>query len=319
MIGKRIEEIDTAKGIGILCVMFGHCITLMSNPVNVFVLSFHMPLFFFLSGMVLNKEQPTKVFIKRKIKSLGTAMIAAYGMYILMGWLVDVFWLKNESIVTFDYVRGLNNWFIITLCISIIAVKVVNKRKIYVFTVVLAYLLFLKFRGGTYVPYMYIEQSLLAYVFISLGLLLGEKLMEIMKNNKAVCFENGMVFFVILNFIAQYNGPCAMAANMYGKNKIFFTITSVLGIIAVLNISMCGIKSELLDTCGRNSMIIFVTHFSALKLITSIWTEISKYQYVEYPWYIIVFTILLMVELGIIWLFKKCQMGLENIRYYKDE
>lgn len=43
---ERIEEIDQAKGLGILLVMLGHSMTLMTNPFNVFILSFHMPLFF---------------------------------------------------------------------------------------------------------------------------------------------------------------------------------------------------------------------------------------------------------------------------------
>lgn len=35
---ERIEEIDQAKGLGILLVMLGHSMTLMTNPFNVFIL-----------------------------------------------------------------------------------------------------------------------------------------------------------------------------------------------------------------------------------------------------------------------------------------
>ena len=47
----RIGWIDTAKGIGLLCVILGH----LSIPlVDAWVYFFHMPLFFFLSGVVFS-------------------------------------------------------------------------------------------------------------------------------------------------------------------------------------------------------------------------------------------------------------------------
>lgn len=56
---KRFDEIDVAKGIGIILVVFGHTITqYASNPTGVFsgiynfVYLFHMPLMFFLSGLL---------------------------------------------------------------------------------------------------------------------------------------------------------------------------------------------------------------------------------------------------------------------------
>ncbi len=41
---KRIEWIDTAKGIGILLVIIGHIVPFDSN-ISRFIFSFHMPLF----------------------------------------------------------------------------------------------------------------------------------------------------------------------------------------------------------------------------------------------------------------------------------
>ena len=49
---KRIAYIDKAKGVAILLVILGHCCGSVEEPINRFVLSFHMPLFFFLSGLL---------------------------------------------------------------------------------------------------------------------------------------------------------------------------------------------------------------------------------------------------------------------------
>lgn len=49
---NRVRYIDAAKGLGILLVMLGHSISRLGQPVNTFILSFHMPLFFFVAGLL---------------------------------------------------------------------------------------------------------------------------------------------------------------------------------------------------------------------------------------------------------------------------
>ena len=67
---KRVEWIDITKGIAIFLMVIGHS----SLPIagNKFIWSFHMPLFYIVSGMLLNKERYSKFeeFIKRCIFSL---------------------------------------------------------------------------------------------------------------------------------------------------------------------------------------------------------------------------------------------------------
>lgn len=48
----RVDYLDTAKGIAIILVAVGHCLVSSSNPVNRLILSFHMPLFFIVSGIL---------------------------------------------------------------------------------------------------------------------------------------------------------------------------------------------------------------------------------------------------------------------------
>ena len=44
---KRLNYLDYAKGIGILLVVLGH---IYNNSVKLWIYSFHMPLFFIISG-----------------------------------------------------------------------------------------------------------------------------------------------------------------------------------------------------------------------------------------------------------------------------
>ena len=64
---SRTEWVDIAKGIGIVCVCLGH---LGIESIDRVVFTFHMPLFFILSGMFLNGDVPFNEFIKKKSKRL---------------------------------------------------------------------------------------------------------------------------------------------------------------------------------------------------------------------------------------------------------
>ena len=68
---KRIEYIDIAKGIGILLVVMGHNdFGLVSPFFYKLIYSFHMPLFFFVSGMLFNKDMAFPILINKRFTSL---------------------------------------------------------------------------------------------------------------------------------------------------------------------------------------------------------------------------------------------------------
>ena len=51
--GKRLDYNDLAKAFGMLAIIWGHI--RLTGWSNAFVYAWHIPLFFFLSGMVFNK------------------------------------------------------------------------------------------------------------------------------------------------------------------------------------------------------------------------------------------------------------------------
>ncbi|MDQ0200254.1 acyltransferase family protein [Neobacillus ginsengisoli] len=67
---KRIDWLDVGKGLGILLVMIGH--TNIPAQIKTYIYTFHMPLFFFLSGYLfkLNKFPNLRVFLSKRTKSL---------------------------------------------------------------------------------------------------------------------------------------------------------------------------------------------------------------------------------------------------------
>jgi fucose 4-O-acetylase-like acetyltransferase len=77
----RIEWIDAARGIGIILVVFGHILTkpLYGLDISYAIFTFHMPLFIFLSAMVL-KDADWKTVARTRFRSL----LIPYFVYVLL-------------------------------------------------------------------------------------------------------------------------------------------------------------------------------------------------------------------------------------------
>jgi fucose 4-O-acetylase-like acetyltransferase len=76
---KRIEYVDALKGFGIFCVLWGHSIqylrtdsSFLENEIYAFIYSFHIPLFFFISGLFFTPslKLDAKVFFSKKAVQL---------------------------------------------------------------------------------------------------------------------------------------------------------------------------------------------------------------------------------------------------------
>jgi len=68
---KRIAYIDIAKGLGILVIVLAHNDLAGYHPtLHKFIYAFHIPLFFFLSGMFFRPERPFVDTLKRRFNTL---------------------------------------------------------------------------------------------------------------------------------------------------------------------------------------------------------------------------------------------------------
>lgn len=68
---QRIEYLDIAKGVGILLVVIGHCIN-SNSLIGKWIWTFHMPLFFIISGMLYDSSRYPyfSSFFRKKTKTL---------------------------------------------------------------------------------------------------------------------------------------------------------------------------------------------------------------------------------------------------------
>lgn len=86
---KRIYAYDIAKGIGILLVVIGHYLPEFSFLRN-FIFSFHMPLFFLLSGAVMTtSDQSTRETIYQAVKRLSVNYVFWSVIYIAFDFFIS--------------------------------------------------------------------------------------------------------------------------------------------------------------------------------------------------------------------------------------
>ena len=65
---RRIEWLDVAKAIGIFLIVLGHCP--IPNGVYKILYSFHVPLFFFLSAVVLNYDRQFRLILTTRFQKI---------------------------------------------------------------------------------------------------------------------------------------------------------------------------------------------------------------------------------------------------------
>ena len=129
----RIEYIDIAKGIGILLVVIGHVVWGDNYPMDGstticrFIYSFHMPLFFIISGLCI---KDTKRLSKDTVARMARGYLIPYAVwsvvYIVAFEIIAI--IKHEpSIVNIDnylFAHAISNcgvaplWFLLALFIS---------------------------------------------------------------------------------------------------------------------------------------------------------------------------------------------------------
>ena len=119
---EKINYIDYSKGIAILFVIFGHVYS-GNNIATTWIYSFHMPLFFIISGFLLklNKNKDTKSMILKKFKSLMVpyilfSIINIVGFYLIKDLSYEVFKGNIFNTITLFGIGAL--WFLPALFIS---------------------------------------------------------------------------------------------------------------------------------------------------------------------------------------------------------
>ena len=317
----RQKYIDVMKGIGILLVCLGHCISVTKQPINTFLLSFHMPLFFFVSGLLLNRssgggtrEKDIKFFVKRKVRTIIVPQLVCGIIGIFQNTLKVYVAHKDVTIVTI----GLLGWFLIVLFLMEVIIKTVismtQKPKHYLLCILFAVISFVLV-NTIYIHYgekihsevvsyfcMIFVQLCAALIFGFSGLVLYPIIEKYREKKMYPGF--GLLLLILTAVLSMYNTPVVMGANNYG-NIAMFLITSYFGIAATIHISIVLQDADFLSFFGKNSIIIYVNQFILSLILRGLVNKVFHTSTGEYPGFLIAFFCLVVVQYPIIWLSNK--------------
>lgn len=134
---KRIDWIDYAKAIGIFLVVVGH--TYAGNALTNWIYSFHMPLFFFLSGTMLRNRGGYWQYIVKRFKRMLIPYLLYSIIYLVYNFLSVVVLHKDYNLIKnmigiflqlrwSEYSLGL--WFLPLLFLSEIIVAAVIRLQL---------------------------------------------------------------------------------------------------------------------------------------------------------------------------------------------
>lgn len=270
IVNKRVDWIDIAKGIGIFFVVLGHCVV-KTDLIHKFIFSFHMPLFFILSGYCFHAEKYSN--LSEVLKNRGKALLLPFCKFWLLGLIVTLLipeWrnsLTVKGILTGWYlgypeaVHITSIWYLVSLFgitgvyyILYMLAKATNK-KIFIYAgVVLSgiagYLVYAvkvllgvgdKSEGaaakvslpGGRLP-LTIDASLMALVFFAIGVLLYKKgwIKDIKYKKTSIVI--GLLLVVLMGTLGN------VRVNIHGcsyGNPIYFFAAALGGTVMVIGIA----------------------------------------------------------------------------------
>ncbi len=274
--------IDVMKGIGAIFVVIGHLVA-PESFLKIYLYSFHMPLFFFITGITFNENHTFKKFIQKRFKSL----IIPYIIFVLLSMLIFYDITKNMEIkdiltniffVNSSIIWNSSLWFLPVLFLTNILFYIICKickTKISK-TITLIILLTIGFIFSHYqitLPFglhiLPVSTAFLffGYIFTKLNLLEKLKGKEI----------NHYIFFIVTTlsiYLALKNGRVNMSTNLY-NNYIIYYICALCGIITYLYISLIISKNKLLEFFGDISLYMFCTQRMLYKFYPLIFTNLK--------------------------------------------
>mgnify|MGYP001099548321 FL=1 len=301
---ERLTYLDVAKGIGILLVVIGHVYAFNRQIVDrffvIWLYSFHMPLFFIISGMLIayKDEKDIWKFVKKRIK----------------GILIPYVFFSIFSIIVFAIVNDFNRevfvqnvkaticgvgidtlWFLPALFFGEVIFFVLRNllKNKYVICIISAIIYTL----GNFMMKDYgLICLFLGRICIAVGfIMIGNYTMNLIRKRNMPLY--GLIVIAILSVILSKINGLVDLNNLVFNNHILYLINSLIGTYLILEISKLIDIDEIMYW-GRNTLIVMATHLNIIYILFNKILGIHSFGYVTG---MIVFVLLLAVERIIIY------------------
>lgn len=286
---KRIDYFDIAKGIGIILMILGH-MSLQNEYLKNFIYSFHMPLFFIISGYFYKKRE-NKVCIKNILKKLIIPYIitcVAIIVYKVFRLVLDGNFTEITNTVKVWGLASLYGsgsgehfgissigaiWFLLALGTATYIMNLIyNQKYRYLWVLLIAYVGY-KTSSYIWLPFS-IQAGMMAVMYLYIGILF--------KDNNLFNIKAPTILYIFLTsiviFCTIYCGKLYMVSNYY-ENGLIDVIGGISGTFMCIKFSILidkylKIIKNFLVFIGKNSLLCMCIHLFSLDCLN--WITIHK-------------------------------------------
>ncbi|WP_313098785.1 acyltransferase family protein [Epilithonimonas sp.] len=271
---KRIDWIDWAKAIGIFLVVFAH--VPFDREIRNIIYSFHMPLFFIISGF-LHKDNSLVKNIK--------ALIIPYLIYTSIALFFRLLFSENiwgdfkTGIIGILYGVGYNTqnsfmpnvpcWFFISLFwvklfyqFSLKRLKVISMILILTFLIIL--LKYFKSRNIDLL--LSLDSAIMALPFYYCGTLFKRYKIEFSLSKITLIFISAISAIMTVS-LSILNGRVSINACYFGKSLIIAYLSGIVGFIMVYCFTITRGNNNIVKNISESTPIILGTHILFLPVI----------------------------------------------------
>ena len=296
---KRLHYLDMAKGIGIFFVALGHMEDIATGT-RIWISSFHMPLFFIVSGILMAvKDEPSKD-LREAVKKRFRGIIIPYLWFSLSYFIIDIgnlnivhnidlhtFIVDTIDSATFYGMSVL--WFLPAIFLASVGLMFLKKKlpdktvaPLLIVIALAAYVIKLQFaklyaanEGSLLITslinivYIFLRAAI-AQSFVGYGYYAkivfdrmtacGAKIMTFVSSRPGALIT-GAVFLAANIALAMLNG-CADLRNIILNNVAIYYPAAFLGCFGIILICRALPVSRIITYFGRNSIIVMACHIN---------------------------------------------------------
>ncbi|NMM39535.1 acyltransferase family protein [Pseudoalteromonas arctica] len=284
----RINYIDNMKAIGIALVVLGHAAWL-NEDIYTLIYSFHMPLFFFLSGFLASTADTTK----QALIKLSQRLVLPFIFFFLVSYL---FWLplhffgdgQASNMKWFDplsrlitsqadsfHINGVLWFFPCLIVISLAQAIFFSSLKTIHSTMLSSVMLVIMLLNRDLISdrlFWSIDSAVIGLFFYQLGALIKKVdfFSNPLLNNKTKTYL--LLFFSVLIFcyLALLNGNVDMRELQFGVFPLLYPVIACLGIFIVFLISKSIKSRAIFQLLAVSSIVIFPLHLIIFRFLHKI-------------------------------------------------
>lgn len=292
---NRVPYIDISRFLAIFLVLVGHIVD-SDTSIKTVVYSFHMPLFFLLSGMVYKDRDDSlknnlQLFFCKKMRTIVFP-------YILWGCIYAALSLKNILLVLYGSRETLikagslsSLWFFPVLLCSqlmiecLLSIKLSHKYKsvfLGICAIILMFIGFIMPHNKSYGNPFGFDIAFVAAGFIIIGFISKKAIENFSKLKLPIKITLTIILMIVFIIVScLFNKPCeyVLMANADYNNKVVFIVVSLLGssICIFLGDILSSMlkKTKYLICIGQNTFAIFLVHKPIISLLRKIAVKVS--------------------------------------------